>query len=496
MGVMHFLVPRRDRVGADAAQRAYFAGIDEVPWLARIHWNDEGLVVERAECDSGNFFVPYVVEGRGELMLATASLMERPRPYHLHVELARGTLNRLRNQLASFTASGVPLPASLPDLMRRAHEQLSAAVTRQDDSMEAARLSDAALGTTLDAVELLSASYAKSVVAARLRAAGKLTTLLGVNLGTTQPSGALASQLSATFNTAQVPLAWRSIEAREGHRDFSLVDAQIDWARSAGFKVCGGPLLSIDKWTLPDWMYLFGEDDIDSFRSCVSEHIQSVVAHCQGRVHLWICSAGLNLENEFEHPEEERLRLAVLAIESIRRQDPRAPIVLCVDQPWGAFMGHEEYDLSPLHFADALVRAELGLAGIGLQLNVAYMPGGSEPRDALEFGRQMDRYSSLGLPLLVSLTVPSGSTSDPHALRKSQVIQYAPGDSLSPATQRDWGGQILPMLLAKQPVQGILWNQLLDSQPHELPHGGLYDQRDHAKPIVEQLKKLRRENLA
>ena len=29
------------------------------------------------------------------------------------------------------------------------------------------------------------------------------------------------------------------------------------------------------------------------------------------------------------------------------------------------------------------------------------------------------------------------------------------------------------MLLAKQPVQGILWNQLLDSQPHALAHGGL-----------------------
>ncbi len=48
MGVMHFLVPRREHVGADAAERAYFAGIDEVPWLTRVQWNDRGLVVERA----------------------------------------------------------------------------------------------------------------------------------------------------------------------------------------------------------------------------------------------------------------------------------------------------------------------------------------------------------------------------------------------------------------------------------------------------------------
>ena len=58
MGVLHFLVPRRDRVGANAAQRAYFAGMDEVPWTSRIRWNEHGLVLERDEFESGNFFVP------------------------------------------------------------------------------------------------------------------------------------------------------------------------------------------------------------------------------------------------------------------------------------------------------------------------------------------------------------------------------------------------------------------------------------------------------
>ena len=495
MGVMHFLVPRRDRVGADAAQRAYFAGIDEVPWLARIHWNDTGLTVQRTEFDSGNFFIPYVVDGRGELMLSTASLMERAQPYHLHVELARGTLNRLRNQLAAFRATGAAVPERLTELLHQAHQQFAEAVTRRDDPDEAARLADITLQTTLTAIDVLSAAYVQHSLSVRRSATGKLTTLLGVNLGSARPSGALATQLSTTFNTVQVPFSWRDIEAREGHRDFSLSDAQIDWARGAGFKICGGPLLSMDKSSLPDWMYLFGEDDVDGFRQCVAEHIQSVVAKYRGKVHLWICSAGLNLENDFDHPEEERLRLAVLTIEAIRRQDPRSPIVITVEQPWAAFMGHKEYDLSPLHFADALVRAELGLAGVGLHVNVGYTPVGSEPRDPLEFGRQMDRYSSLGLPLLVSLTVPSGSTPDAKARTKSQVIQYAPGDHLSPATQRSWGEQILPMLLAKQPVQGILWNQLLDSQPHPLPHGGLYDEQDQPKPMVELLTELRRQNL-
>jgi Glycosyl hydrolase family 10 len=292
-----------------------------------------------------------------------------------------------------------------------------------------------------------------------------------------------------------LPFTWRDIEPREGVRDWTLCDAQIEWCRSSGFKVCGGPLLAIDRWSLPDWMYLWGEEDLENFHSCVAEHIQEVVNRYRGKVHLWLCAAGLNVENDFGHGEDERLRLAVMAIESIRRADPRSPIVLSIDQPWGSFMSHKDCDLSPLHFADALVRAEMGLAGIGVEINFGYSAGGSEPRDPLEFGRQIDRFSSLGMPLLVSLTVPSDQSPDPRARRRDRVVGYATGGQLSSAAQREWGEAYLRVLLAKQPVQGIIWNQLLDSQPHPLAHGGVYDEKDQPKPIVELMKSLRREYL-
>jgi len=43
------------------------------------------------------------------LVLSTASLMEREPRYHLPVELARGTLNRVRNQLAAWEQAGLVL---------------------------------------------------------------------------------------------------------------------------------------------------------------------------------------------------------------------------------------------------------------------------------------------------------------------------------------------------------------------------------------------------
>ena len=348
MGLMKFLVPSRTRVAADAAARAYFAGIDEIPWRTRMHWNDDALVVERAEFDSGNFYIPYAVEGHGELTLSTGSLMERGEPYLLQVELARGTLNRLRNQLAAWESMGMQTPAPLRASLAAAHEHLSWATTRKHEQVEAAARAELAIRAALDGVWQLNEAYVAQSLAARHQQSGKLSTLLGVNVGGAVPTGAVSRELSAAFNTVQVPFTWRDIEARQGVRDWKLCDAQIEWCRAAGFKVCGGPLLAIDKWSLPDWMYLWGEEDLESFHSCVAEHIQEVVNRYRGKVHLWLCAAGLNVENDFGHAEDERLRLAVMAIETIRRADPRSPLVLSIDQPWGSFMSQKECDLSPL----------------------------------------------------------------------------------------------------------------------------------------------------
>lgn len=495
MGLIRFFVPRRAGLPDDVLGRVYMAGVDEVPWQTRARWHEEQLIIERAESDSGNLFVPLVVPGHGELMLSTASLMERSRPYHLDVELARGTLNRLLNQVAGWESMGMSVPTEVRGGIAESRRLLAKAATNQDHPVQAVESAREAIAATLSAMQLLSDAYVAQAMAARHQQAGKLGTLLGVNLGSSRFSEAVARRIVPTFNTALVPLSWRTIEATEGQRDWSLCDAQIEWARAAGMKVCGGPLLQVDRWSLPDWMYLFGEGDEDSFRSCVAEHIQAVVARYRGKVHLWQCAARLNTSNDFDHSEEDRLRLAVLTVECIRRVDARTPLVITVDQPWGSFMSREDVDLSPLHFADALVRADLGLAGIGLEINLGYLPHGTEPRDPLEFGRQFDRWAMLGLPLLVTLTVPSSTAPDAQARFAAHAVNCSTAETLSPQSGGQWGRDYLPVLMAKQPVQGIIWNQLLDSQPHAWPHGGLFDAQDQPKPILEVLESLRRAHL-
>jgi hypothetical protein len=335
----------------------------------------------------------------------------------------------------------------------------------------------------------LSVDYAQQSLALQKQLELTTNTLLGVNLGTSDVDGSLGHQLATTFNSAIVPLCWREVEQHQGARDWSLSDRQVEWCRSAGLKICGGPLLQLDRSATPDWLYLW-EGDFENLLTFVASYVQATVTRYRGKVHLWQCASRLNVDNVFSLTEEQRLRLAVLAIEATHQADPRAPIILTIDQPCAEFMSQSDCELSPLHFADALVRAEIGLSAIALELNIGYWPGGTSACDVLEFGRQIERWTMLGLPLLVLLTVPSKETTDPLARCKSQVVACGSDGRVSRESQRAWVECYLPMLLSKQPVQAILWNQLTDALPHDFAHGGLFDAQYRAKPALEVLRKL------
>ena len=57
------------------------------------------------------------------------------------------------------------------------------------------------------------------------------------------------------------------------------------------------------------------------------------------------------------------------------------------------------------------------------------------------------------------------------------------------------GARLVPFLLAKNLVQGVLWNQLCDSGLHEFPNGGLFDDRRQAKTALDTLASIRHTHL-
>jgi hypothetical protein len=238
-------------------------------------------------------------------------------------------------------------------------------------------------------------------------------------------------------------------------------------------------------------MYLWS-GDFDNLLSFMLDHVRSVVQRYRGRVHLWHVASRINSGTALSLEEDEKLRIVAEATQMIRQLDPRTPIVASFDRPWGEYLAEEDRELSPLQFADALVRADLGLVGVGLEIAEGYWPYGSFHRHALAHSRLLDQWSSLGMPLVLLLAAPSLPAPDSLALRPNAVADaQASSDDLE-ARQSAWIEEIVLLALAKNSVQVVVWNQLDDSARHELPHGGLFNRDGTPKPALDALRRVRR----
>jgi len=481
---MRFRVHDRNRIAPDDLNRIYIAGSEEIPWSTHTSWDGDVLVVERSVNDSGNVSVPWQIGDLGKFTLTTATLRERPRPYQLEVELARGLIQRIRIRLHLWQTLGLVSPVKLLDRLQAATREFSLAATTQQEPAESATAALRAITHAFSVAEDLVADYAQQAIAARQQQA-PLSTLLGVSLGAEIPDAKTRRQLVDACNVIQLPISWRALEAREGRRDWKQTDQQLAWCQKAGLKIAAGPLLQLDDLGIPDWLYLW-EGDFDSLARLMIDHVRAVVTKYAGRVHLWHVASSVNTCKLLSLEEEQRLFLVAEALDVVRQIDSRTPTVVSFDQPWAEYLAHQEEDLAPLHYADALVRADLGVSGFGLNISAGFRPHGCSHRPSFEVGRLLDQWSVWGLPLMVSLSTASSAIEDPLA-KQGIDVEFK---NASPDSQRDWAASVLPVLLARPSVQVVLWEQLTDRVAHRFPNAGLFDTYGRPKPTVALMRDL------
>jgi hypothetical protein len=490
MGQMRFRLYRRDRIPDGGAGRIYVAGAEDIPWSTISVWAGDQLIVERDVNDSGYVYVPWMVDGHGQYLLGTTTLMEREKPYLLDVELARGLVQRLRSRLFIWEWLGLKTPPELAEKLCAATALFARAATTQDDVEQSAAAANQSIAAALVVCDELVRAYAEQSLGGRQRQT-PVATLMGVALGPTAPTVNVRRKLLEAANIIQLPMSWRAIESREGKRDWKPTDEQLGWCQTAGLKVAAGPLLRLDDRGVPDWMYLWEGDD-DNLSRLLLDHVRAVVSRYAGRVHLWHIASRVNNGRLLSLSEESRLNLVAHAVQVVRKLDPRTPTVVSFDQPWGEYLVEQENELAPLNYADALVRADLGISGFGLEINAGYWPRGSAHRPAFEYGKLIDQWSQLGLPLMLFLTAPDSDVEDPKAARNIRPELIHPFGDAALNPQAAWAGAVAPLLLARTSVQVLLWNQLADSEPHEFPHGGLFDAKGKAKPTLRVLRDLRK----
>ena len=472
MGRMRFLAPRRERIPAEALERAYVAGLDGIPTPCRKTWDQNGILAVGRDLDeSSRFYVPWSISGE-QTLASTTSLMEREEPYLLEVELARGAVYRLREQADSWLTAGLQIPAELTEQIRLATGGFIEAATSQQTPETAADTAQEVLEDCRQAVESLTAEYIRQVLEIRRAQTPQLPVRLGGGMGSEPMPENLQPMFSAAFHAALTPFSWRSVQPAPDRWDWSLADQQIAYCRQHQLKIFGGPLLCLEPEFFPQWV-LDSSPDYDTLMQLLQAYWGNTAQRYRNDAHLWIVASGLNVPGCLPLNDEQRLRLTVAALEKVHRTDSRTPLMVGVSQPWGEYMAHQNTDLPPLHYAETLARADLGLCGLGLEFPWGYWPG-ALPRDLLEVSHLLDVWSLLGLPLVLQVAGPADD-----------------GDA-----QKEWLEKTVPLFLAKQAVQSVLWSQPFDAQPQAFPAGGLFDSQNKPKPALSTLLAIRREHLA
>jgi hypothetical protein len=322
-----------------------------------------------------------------------------------------------------------------------------------------------------------------------------LTTHIGCLL-TQEPDKVPATgQWPTAFNACQIGLSWKQVVPSEGKYRWELFDAQLAWCRRQQLEIECGPLIDFRPAALPDWIWLW-EGDAETLSGFVTDFVRQTLLRYRSKVPVWHVVHRPASQEVLGLSEEDQIRITARAIQVARQTDPSAQICIGIDRPWAEWMSSSHFQLGPLHLCDYLLRSDLGISSIGLEIAPGLSSPGSHLRDLFEFSRLLDLYSLLNVPLHLYMAIPSATGPDPNADSTIQVEvpQWpAPPDE---AMQSTWGARWLALGLAKPYVRSVTWMTASDSQPHLYPHSGLCRPDGTPKPIFTWLQSLRQDLIA
>ena len=115
MGEFRFRVPKEWNLDTYHGNAIHVIGLDGIPWPCRISVSepdnseetDKTITISRNRDESGKLYLIYPMDHRGEMLICTGTLPGTEGCYELLTELARGTLNRLRNQISIWEEGGL-----------------------------------------------------------------------------------------------------------------------------------------------------------------------------------------------------------------------------------------------------------------------------------------------------------------------------------------------------------------------------------------------------
>lgn len=461
------------------ASTVHVVGLDGIPWPCRVSIEDDILTVSRNRDESGKFFVSYPFKKYGELTIASGTLPESKTPYDLVTELARGTLNRLRNQTSIWEEGGLTISDEVRRLTNGATELLSQSImtTADSDSVAASdveKIKDTraqeALELAMDAIFAISDDFGERV--ANFRANHNEISPFWFAGSGAVPSG--EKQDREKFDLWETELGLGS-----------AIDENVNQ------KIIYGPILDASVNGTSNG-YDLSEQESEVRRQKLVSYCNQALTELPGNVSLIHAVSGLNGTGHRNMSFPQQLQLTADVLGQIEKSGSKVPTLVSFDFPWAERLASSVGGTHPLQIADSLLRQGLPISYLGLEVNLDYWPAGSVSRDPLQWIDLIDVWSQLGLPLVFLLRVPQqGSVKAEATSEDAEKTVNTVRENLTDQQRRLLMETVLPMLIARPNVHGVIWRQWGDNDDVRFPIAGLTDTDGQKKPIFEQIQNVR-----
>jgi hypothetical protein len=518
-------------------KHAHVSGPDDIPVASAVRVEGAYIRCDPGSHSSVGLCLQFPVEfgtHKALLMLQTCLLPEREEPYVLSVELARHRIMLFLNKLEEWDlfelAADDPVMAQFADAQQLFMRAL--VMDRGDDRAlaQADALGRKSLALAIDAGERLALVQAQRSISLRATnrsyldatnhyhaitgdtpAAGAPVIIpgaghvvlsgvaaVGVAVSPGPPGSAaepLQKFITANCDFITLPMRWVDLEPEEGEYSFAGTDRWIEWAvRSAKLPLVGGPLIDFRPTSVPEWLYIW-ENDYETLRELVFEHVQAVVTRYRRTIGRWYVVSGLHANNHFRLSLEQVMDLTRIAVLLVRKLQPQARIGIEIAQPWGEYYAATRKSIPPVAYAETLIQANVPFEILGLRVQLGNPAPGQTQRDLMAFSALLDRFAMLEKPIALSCVgVPAGPVGPAVIPQRAAApmedsvdappptgLVIDPGSWISPwsdGAQAEFLQQAMAIAAGKPYVQSVCWQELIDGPPgrhaSEMPGGGLF----------------------
>jgi hypothetical protein len=461
--MLRFIAPHNlNPIAQRVLPGAYLIGPDSVPIAGEVIVEDEVIRCEKGTREAAAIALQIdldahrlellghntpivddiVLRPLGVLTLQTCLLPDREDPYVLALELARHRIMLCLTKLEEWQVFELPedsIELRLLDAARAIFTQALVRSSNKDDIEETSRLGLIALWIAIEASERLALTQGRDDLGARQdgslyasiaedgasakrpmpvlhpgRGGVVLPTrpAMGVSVSPSVLNDQTKAAIRDVADFVSVPMRWIELEPIEGEYAYTPTDKWIEWAiRTAKIPVVAGPVVDFRPHCVPEWLYIW-ENDYDTLRDLVYEHMKAVVTRYRRTVSRWTVCSGLHCGDHFKLDFQQMIDLTRICVLVVRKLHPRAKVQVEIVQPWGGYHTSDRRSLPPLLYAEMLTQSGIPIDAFSLRVQMGSFRPGQDTRDLMAFSSMLDQYAMLDRPLSISgLGCPSDQLS-------------------------------------------------------------------------------------